>query len=450
MFHVALPKSKRFLPQWNSAAALDMLVRIIAAFVLHRGKMTATQVAGMVGTAARHRANVGRFLQRRESLHDGILLNRTARRILKCEAKRKQGWVFILDQTYVGHQGEQTQNTFSRANYKPRKKSSSRRQRKTTKHSCHAFVIGLLISPRGYRVPLMKSYYTKQFAQQQKLTFKTQAKLAAELILAAPVPPGAEVLVLGDTAYDAITIRKACEERGWQWIVPANPERVLQGPKPRRKLKELVEDLTPNDWSLIRFTANSGPWAEHQRVAACRRGSIKHTRSYYAHRERRDVQRIGATLIVFSVKQQPKPGQTVKADKILMTSDLKLSSKAVLEAYSLRWQIELMFRELKSTLGFADYKFREYAKVDGWVNACLLTFLWLEFQRQEALRKRKLDARQRRWWQRQRTHGLCCAMRQQIQLRDLQQIEQWTKTPSGQRKLRRAITAAYPHEYQAA
>jgi hypothetical protein len=449
MFHFALPKSKWFLPRWNPLA-LDMLLRIVAAFVLHRGKMTASQAAGVVGIAARHRANVGRFLERRKSLHDGVLLNHTARRILKREWKRKGCWVLALDQTYVGHQGEQTENTFSRANYKPRKKSSRRRQRKTTKHACHAFVIGLLISPRGCRIPLMKSYYTKAFAKQKQLPFKTQAKLAAELIMSAPVPPGAEVLVLGDTAYDAITIRQACDQRGWQWIVPANPERVLQGPKPRRKLKQLVEDLQPNDWSLIRFTANSGPWAEHQRVAACRRGSIKHTRTYYAHRERQNVQRIGATLVVFSVKQKPKPGQTVKADKILLTNALKLSCKAVLEAYSLRWQIELMFRELKSTLGFADYKFREYAKVDGWVNACLLTFLWLEFQRQEALRKRKLDARQRRWWQCQRTHGLCCGVRQQIQLRDLQQIEQWSKTPSGQRKLRRAIKAAYPHEYQAA
>jgi hypothetical protein len=449
MFHFSLPKGKRFLPRWNPLA-VDMLMRLVAAFILHRGKMTATQVAGMVGTAARHRANVGRFLQRRESLHDGVLLNRTARRILKHEWKRKGRWVLILDQTYVGHQGEHTENTFSRANYNPRKKRSGRRQRKNAKHSCHAFIVGLLLSPRGCRIPLMKSYYTKEYAQQKQLTFKTQAALAADLIKSAPLPPGADVLVLGDTAYDAVTIRKACAERGWQWIVPANPERVLQGPKPRRKLKELVEDLQPNDWSVVRFTANSGPWAEHQRVAACRRGSIKHRRSYYAHRERRNVQRIGAALVVFSVKQQPQPGRKVQADKILLTNALKLSCTAVLEAYSLRWQIELMFRELKSTLGFADYKFREYDKVDGWVNACLFTFLMLEFQRQEALRKRKLDARQKRWWQCQRTHGLCCAMRQQIQLRDLQQIEQWTKTPSGQRKLRRAIKAAYPHEYQAA
>lgn len=449
MFHFSLPKSKRCLPRWNSQA-LDMLMRIIAAFILHRGKMTATQAAGVVGTAARHRANVGRFLQRRDSLHDGLLLNRIARRILKREWKRRGRWGLILDQTYVGHQGEHTENTFSRANYHQRPKRSGRRQRKTAQHSCHAFVIGLLISPRGCRIPLMKSYYTKAFAKQNKLPFKTQAALAAELILAAPVPTGADVLVLGDTAYDAVTIRKACAQRGWHWIVPANPERVLQGPKPRRKLKDLVEDLQPKDWSVVRFTANSGPWAQQQRVAACRRGSIKHRRSYYAHREQRQVQRIGATLIVFSVKQPPQPGQKVRADKILLTDALQLSSTAVLEAYSLRWQIELMFRELKSTLGFADYKFREYAKVDGWVNACLLTFLWLEFQRQEQLQKRRLDARKKRWWESQRTHGLCCAVRQQIELRDLQRIEQWSKTPSGQRKLRRAAKAAYPREYQAA
>jgi hypothetical protein len=94
--------------------------------------------------------------------------------------------VLILDQTYVGHQGEQTENTFSRANTKPRKKNSGRGQRKNAKHSSHAFICGLLLSPRG-RIPLMKSYYTKEYAQQKKLTFKTQAALAADLIRSAPV-----------------------------------------------------------------------------------------------------------------------------------------------------------------------------------------------------------------------------------------------------------------------
>jgi IS4 transposase len=38
--------------------------------------------------------------------------------------------------------------------------------------------------------------------------------------------------------------------------------------------------------------------------------------------------------------------------------------------YSLRWQIELFFKELKSTLGFHQYQFQTFAAVEGWMELC--------------------------------------------------------------------------------
>jgi hypothetical protein len=50
--------------------------------------------------------------------------------------------------------------------------------------------------------------------------------------------------VVGDTAFDAETIRAACDRRGFRWIVPMNPERVLAGPKGKRpKVQTLVKGL---------------------------------------------------------------------------------------------------------------------------------------------------------------------------------------------------------------
>ena len=45
---------------------------------------------------------------------------------------------------------------------------------------------------------------------------------------------GARVIVLGDTAYDSEVVRDACGDRGYSWIFPSNPERVLAGPKGER------------------------------------------------------------------------------------------------------------------------------------------------------------------------------------------------------------------------
>ena len=43
----------------------------------------------------------------------------------------------------------------------------------------------------------------------------------------------------------------------------------------------------------------------------------------------------------------------------------------LVELYDLRWQIERFFKELKSTLGLAQYRFRQFVKVEGWTQACL-------------------------------------------------------------------------------
>lgn len=54
-------------------------------------------------------------------------------------------------------------------------------------------------------------------------------------------------------------------------------------------------------------------------------------------------------------------------------------------AWSIRsqsgWQIELFFKELKSTLGFDQYRFRDFNKVEAWVELVAVTFLYLEWHR---------------------------------------------------------------------
>ena len=53
-----------------------------------------------------------------------------------------------------------------------------------------------------------------------------------------------------------------------------------------------------------------------------------------------------------------------------MTNDQRLPVRDVIELYSLRWQIELFFKELKSTLGFHQYQFQKFEPVEGWVDLC--------------------------------------------------------------------------------
>ena len=46
-----------------------------------------------------------------------------------------------------------------------------------------------------------------------------------------------------------------------------------------------------------------------------------------------------------------------------MTNDEKLTLRDVIELYQLRWQIDLFFKELKSTLGLS-LRFKKFEKVE--------------------------------------------------------------------------------------
>jgi len=136
--------------------------------------------------------------------------------------------------------------------------------------------------------------------------------------------------------------------------------------------------------------------------------------------------------------------------KILLTNAVDMSLAEVLELYSLRWQIELFFKELKSTLGFAQYSFQDFRAVKAWVEIAITTVLFLEYERIRHLQDRRLSQEARRWWESQRLHGLCHAYRQQCAGAELKYLSDRLKTPGGIAKLKRLLTAALPKEYRVA
>ena len=268
--------------------------------------------------------------------------------------------------------------------------------------------------------------------------------MAADLIRQLAVPPEAEVVVLGDTAFEAADIRVACGERGWSWIVPLNPERVLAGPKPRPKVLSLVSQLSAERFEAIRLVPGTGRYAAQRRAARCRVGPKAKARVYYAQAERRQVHHVGDVLLVFSTTEKPKAGEPVPVQKVLMSNDGTRTAAQVVQLYDLRWQIELFFKECKGTLGLHRYRFREFVKVENWVQACLVSFVYLEWYRAWQLGRRDQDEGCKAWWRWQRCYGVSVAMGQATEEHDLRRVYRLLETPTGQRKLRKCLAAACP------
>jgi hypothetical protein len=446
-----LPGLKRWFNGLGLSDTTKLLVtRMIVAFILHPGRMSCLQASGAVRCETRHRAQISRFLARPRWRK--LDLNSVLRKRLLEREATKGVFLFIIDATLCSQAGVKTENTHSTGNRKRRPRKGRRYSKyKHARKSCHSFTMGLLITPSGVRIPFSKPYYTRDYCKERGLTHRTTAEAAADLIRELPLPEGAHVVVLGDTAYDAEVVRDACQDRDYKWIFPCNPERVLAGPKGNRpKVRSLLKDWSKWSRQTIRLVPSQGEYAIYRRLSAHRIGPKVKPRTFYVHQEKQTVRSVGETRLVFSTTK--KDLQTANPDdvKILMTNDLKLSVRDVVELYSLRWQIELFFKELKSTLGFHQYQFQKFASVEGWSELVLTTFLYLEWYRVQQLSRHGLTDEDKAWWQYQRTYGLCQAVRLATQQGELEYIADRLETAGGIAKLKRVIRNSFPEEYRAA
>jgi hypothetical protein len=147
--------------------------------------------------------------------------------------------------------------------------------------------------------------------------------------------------VLGDTAYDAEVVRKACQEKGYTWIFPANAERVYEGSTGKRpQLRSRLKDWKSLSLKTLRLRASAGKYADYRRLSKWRVGPKTKPRVYYAYQEKCAVRNVGDVQLVFSTMKPNLKAATPDDVKILMTNAKDLSLGEVLELYSLRWQIE--------------------------------------------------------------------------------------------------------------
>lgn len=428
--------------------AQAFVLRVALTFIMRHGRMSCAQAVGCIASKTFHRGQLTRFLARPRWQRDDF--NAPLRlALLQMEASRGR-FFFIIDATLSSQSGRKTQNTHSTGNRQRRPQKGRRyNKKKVNRKRCHSFTFGLLITPSGHRIPWQIPHYTKEYCAQNGRQHRTTAEAAADLIRSLPLPEDADVVVLGDTAYDANVVHKACEDRKYIWIVPANPERVYEGPTGQRpKVRSRLKDWNSLSLNTIRLRASTGKYAKYRRLSKWRVGPKQKPRVYYAYQEKREVRSVGRVQLVFSTIKPDMETATPDDVKILMTNALDLSLNEVIEMYSLRWQIELFFKELKSTLGFAQYSFQKFAAVNAWVEIAITTVLFLEHERAKRMQDRRLSEERRRWWATQRLHGLCVAYRQECEVQEIKYLSERIKTPGGIAKLKRLLAAAVAPEYR--
>ena|GEM_PF-5068849 len=359
------------------------LVPMVLAFLLAPHRRCLKTIAGEVLAERCHVATISRRLTNPRwrtrdwyvDLYDGLLgeVNAWERRLAK--GKRRQ-WIVAIDTTYHSTMSEQMENLIV---------MSKRRNpaRKNTRQ--HAFLMGLVLTDRGARLPLpRKSYYTEDYCRKHRRRFRTTIELAAAMIRELRVPDDVDVIVTFDSAFDAGAIHKACRKRHFHAVFPLDPNRVLARTPDQdaalisgEQVVAWTRQWTRKEFALLELAVNN-----EDHVFARRRHAdnlrVKKTKRRYAVAARQaTVSKLGDCLIVASYKENPKvqllPGQSAEwwayhrtpisyrrensrtpsrwHRKVLACTDRAATARQVIEWYEVRWQVEVYQPEYTSSAG---------------------------------------------------------------------------------------------------
>ncbi len=379
----------------------------------------------------------------------------------QAKGTRRQ-WIVAIDTTYHSTLSEQMENRLVMS-----KRKNPARQ--TTYQ--HAFLMGLVLTDRGARLPLpRKSYYRKDYCRKHKRRFRTTIQLAAAMIRELRVPADVDVVVTFDSAFDAGAIHKAWRKRHFHAVFPLDPNRVLARTPAQDsalisgdKVVEWVRHWPRKKFALLELAMDNEDHVFARRRHADNLRVKKTKRRYAAAACQATVSKLGDCLIVASYKENPKvqlqPGQSAewwayhrtpvsyrKEDrhkpsrwqrKVLACTDLRATARQVVEWYEDRWQVELFFRELKSRIQFECYVLMKFEAVERYLDMLLMGLLLLEQRRLWDMQRS--GAKPGALWVQARTTDRLRMLEIYCQQWNVRCIEERLRTDGGRRRLLREL-----------
>lgn len=267
----------------------------------------------------RHRTSVAKFLARSNWDEAKLLNDQTQRTLRRLRLCRSETVDLILDDTRLLKRGRQMDDVSTLWDHTRRRFARG-----------HYLVLAA-VSVRGLVLP----WGLRIWQPQKGRTFRKLTELAAELVRQFPVKSGVRVRVLFDAAYLSPTLTRACQERGFTWYSVAAKTRCFQrdGRSTWQQLRDFGPGVLKHHGQHVRLPRSCG-W-RWMRIASAR-GLLS---------------KIGPAQVVFA-KRPYEPWKKLLA---VVTNDLKAKPREVIARYERRWQIEVLFKELRE-LGLGAYQ----------------------------------------------------------------------------------------------
>jgi hypothetical protein len=450
---------------------------MVLALLLAPHRRCLKTLAGMVLGYREHAATISRRLRNRlwktrawyVQLYKALWLD-TDRWERKVAGRQKRHWMVVIDTTYHGTMSECMENLICFSRYPDSRKRST---------ANHAFLMGLILTDKGGRLPLpRKSYYTKAYCTKKRRRYRSLNDLAAAMIREVSVPAGVDVTVVYDSAFDAKQVHQAARKRGFREVFPLDPNRNLSASAdtegaglPGEKVVHWTRTWQREEFALLELQVENEDHVFFRRRHRDNLRRLKTERRYAAAARRATVSKLGDCLIVASYKENPKvklqAGEsadwwTYHASpvvynrnqrqqprrwhaKVLACTDATATARQVIEWYEVRWHIETFFRELKSRMQLGCYVLMHFEAVERYLDLLLMGFLLLEQQRLRDLQRAGPPAeRGREEWVHARTTDRLRSLEAMCDVWNVQTIERRMSTSRGRARLLKELRQRTP------
>lgn len=158
------------------------------------------------------------------------------------------------------------------------------------------------------------------------------------------------IYVLMDSWYTNADVWNKCKGKKCNLIGAMKTNRILYHNGVRTSASDYASMLTQDQFHLVTVKG----------------------REYYVHRNQGHLNKIDQAVVLLTY---PKEAFGVcTALKVFLCSDLSLSDEEVLEHYSHRWKIEVMFKQQKQYLGLKSFMIRSAKAIDRFL--IILTLAW--------------------------------------------------------------------------
>jgi SRSO17 transposase len=188
--------------------------------------------------------------------------------------------------------------------------------------------------------------------------YRKLTDLAAQMVREFAPPAGVKVRVLFDAFYLCPQVTRACESKGFSYFSVAAKGRRFRrhGERGRgRKIGLLAPGLIRHRGRNVRMKRSRG-------VAKLRIVGVD------GH-----LSRIGRVRMVLS----KRPGERWKTTVAIVSNETGLCAREIVSIYELRWNIEVLFKELEVDLGLGDYQVLSEDGILKHLHLCCLAHLAL-------------------------------------------------------------------------